>query len=89
MFIHREKEFMEIKTELEKISRKIVMYGKRRVGKTALLKKIMEERDDCIYFECIQDTLDSNLKLLKEVLSKFFLFLPMFLLTISNRSSNT
>lgn len=77
MFIHREKEIMEIKTELEKSSRKIVMYEKRRIGKTALLKKIMKERDDCIYFECIQDTLDSNLKLLKVVLSKI-LSLPSY-----------
>ncbi len=70
MFIHREKEIQEINDELNKTSRKIVLYGKRRVGKTALLKKIMEERKDCIYFECIQDTLDANLKLLKMILEK-------------------
>ncbi len=70
MFIHREKELKEINDELEGVSKKIVIYGKRRVGKTTLIKKVMESKKNYIYFECIQDTLEENLKLLRAVLDK-------------------
>ncbi len=70
MFFHREKELIEINDELEGISRKIVLYGKRRVGKTTLIKKVMEGKKNYIYFECIQDVLEANLKLFKMALSK-------------------
>lgn len=70
MFFHRERELNEINEELKGISRKIVIYGKRRVGKTALIKKVMEGKENYLYFECIQDTLDANLKLFRMVLSK-------------------
>ena len=70
MFIHREKEIDEINKELEGLSKKILIYGKRRVGKTALIKKIMEEKKNYIYFECIQDSLEANLKLFKTILNK-------------------
>ncbi len=39
MFIARKNELNEINEELENSSRKIVIYGKRRVGKTSLIKK--------------------------------------------------
>lgn len=70
MFIHRENEINEILNELDGISRKIVIYGKRRVGKTALIKKVMETNGNFIYFECIQDTLSANLQLFRMILSK-------------------
>ncbi len=70
MFFHREKELNEINEEFKGTSRKIVIYGKRRVGKTALLKKVMEGKENYLYFECIQDTLDANLKLFRMVLNK-------------------
>lgn len=70
MFIHRENEINEILNELDGISRKIVIYGKRRVGKTALIKKVMETNGNFIYFECIQDTLSANLQLFRLILSK-------------------
>lgn len=70
MFVHREKELKEINDELEGTSRRIVIYGKRRVGKTTLLKKVMESKQNCIYFACIQDTLDANLNLFHVLLNK-------------------
>ena len=70
MFIARQNELNEINEELENTSRKIVIYGKRRVGKTSLIKKVIENRPNCIYFECIQDTLESNLKLFKITINK-------------------
>jgi uncharacterized protein len=69
MFYHREKEIEEINAELKEKNRKIIIYGKRRVGKTSIIKKIMEE-NKCIYFECIQDTLKENLASFKLVLNK-------------------
>lgn len=51
-------------------SKKIVIYGKRRVGKTSLIRKAMEGKENFIYFECIQDTIEENLKLLKIILNK-------------------
>lgn len=70
MFIHREKELNEINGELSGVSRRIAIYGKRRVGKTALIKKALEGKGDFIYFECIQDTLEANLALFQNVMSK-------------------
>ena len=70
MFIARKNELNEINEELENTSRKIVIYEKRRVGKTSLIKKVIENRPNCIYFECIQDTLESNLRLFKITVNK-------------------
>ena len=56
MFYHRQKEVNSINEELKHQNRKIIIYGKRRIGKTSILKKIMEE-NRCIYFECIQDNI--------------------------------
>ena len=69
MFYHRQKEINSINEELEHQNRKIIIYGKRRIGKTTILKKIMEE-NRCIYFECIQDTIKENLASFKLVLTK-------------------
>ena len=77
MFIARKNELNEINEELENTSRKIVIYGKRRVGKTSLIKKVIENRPNCIYFECIQDTLESNLKLFKITVNKL-ISIPSF-----------
>lgn len=70
MFFHRETEINEIKKELEGVSRKIVIYGKRRVGKTSLIKEVLSSEKNFFYFECIEDSLDSNIKLFKFLLSK-------------------
>ena len=70
MFFHREKELKEINEELNGVSRKIIIYGKRRVGKTSLIKKIIENNENYLYFECIQDNLEANLNLFKLLLEK-------------------
>ncbi len=44
MFIHHQKELNEINNELSGVSRRIAIYGKRRVGKTALIKKALEDK---------------------------------------------
>lgn len=51
MFANREKELENLKNAL--VSRKpefMVIYGRRRVGKTELLKQILQIRKDAIYF---------------------------------------
>lgn len=69
MFYHREKEINEINNELKYQDRKIIIYGKRRIGKTSIIKKVMND-NRCIYFECIQDTLKENLDSFKLTLCK-------------------
>ncbi len=70
MFLHREKELNILNNLLLNKNNKIAIYGKRRVGKTSLIKEIMKNKDNCIYFECVQDSLDINLELFVETLSK-------------------
>lgn len=69
MFYHRKNEIEEINEILNEVDKKIIIYGKRRVGKTSIIKEIMKE-NRCIYFECIQDTLKENLISFKLTLSK-------------------
>lgn len=79
MFYHKEIE--EINKELKHQNRKIVIYGKRRVGKTSIIKRIMEE-NRCIYFECIQGSVTENLTSFKLVLTKL-INIPSYISFIS------
>ncbi len=69
MFYFRDEEINKLNTELNGNNKRILIYGKRRVGKTSLIKKILEQRENSIYFECIQDTLESNLVYFTELIS--------------------
>jgi len=51
MFINRKQELEILKNTLQSASAEFfVLYGRRRVGKTELLKQILKERDDAVYF---------------------------------------
>lgn len=65
MFIGRKSELELIKNELNKQSSAILVYGKRKVGKTTLIRKACEDFTDktIIYFECIKSTLEDNVEL--------------------------
>ena len=62
MFFGREKELKILKQELAKDSSSILIYGKRKIGKTTLIKKACEEIENkhYIYYECIKDTEEKN-----------------------------
>ncbi|MCD8206072.1 MAG: hypothetical protein LUD29_05620, partial [Clostridia bacterium] len=53
MFLGREEELKKIGAELKKSSAFIIVYGTRRVGKTALIMEALKKSPDkTIYYEC-------------------------------------
>ena len=68
MFIGRKKELEEIKSFLSKDSGCIMIYGKRKVGKTTLINNALKGYDNTAYYECIKDSLKANIDGLVEVL---------------------
>ena len=61
-FIDRESEleFLERKYS-EDSSQLIILYGRRRVGKTELIKKFLKNKPGC-YILCTRDSLQENLR---------------------------
>ena len=70
MFVNRkqELEFLERKWE-EKRAQLIIIYGRRRVGKTMLLKEFLKEKKG-VYFLSTADSMDENVKGLAEKLAE-------------------
>lgn len=60
MFIGREKELVLLQQDY--IGKAVMVYGKRRVGKTTLIQKAL---DNCpyqtVYFECLKGTVQEIL----------------------------
>ena len=70
MFIGREKETAEIRDFLKKDSGSMMIYGKRKVGKTTLINHTLNGVKNTAYYECIKDSLKANVDGLVEVLLK-------------------
>lgn len=63
MFIGRTEEIGILSTLLEKQSASAMIYGKRKVGKTTLIKKVLEESTDkTIYYECLKAPIQDNVE---------------------------
>jgi len=63
MFIAREKELALIQGLLSKKSGSIMIYGKRKVGKTTLITHALEgSPDKTVYYECIKSTMEDNIE---------------------------
>ena len=63
MFVAREKELAIIRGLLSKKSGSIMIYGKRKVGKTTLITHALEESTDkTVYFECLKSTMEDNIE---------------------------
>ena len=61
MFIGREKEKSLLRGILAKPNASVLVYGKRKVGKTTLLSNVLKEsRDATVYYECLKSTLADN-----------------------------
>ena len=61
-FIGREKEARLMQQALEKDQATILLYGKRKVGKTTLIKECLKSQPkQFIYFECLRGTMSENL----------------------------
>lgn len=71
MFIAREKELKIIDDMLAKRSASVLVYGKRKVGKTTLiLQALKNSADTTVYYECLRAPLKENLAGLVSALVK-------------------
>jgi len=69
MFVGREKELGLIQNLLQKPSASMMLYGKRKVGKTTLiLQALSASRDKTVYFECLKSTMEDNIEAFVAVL---------------------
>jgi len=68
-FINREKELKRIKTlKASGVSALLILYGRRRIGKTRLLQQIQSETD--IFFTAVQNEKPLQIRSLAEVINK-------------------
>ena len=64
MFIGRETELNLLKTTINQNQQAVMIYGKRKVGKTTLIQKALEHiSGKSFYFECLKSSLKDNLNL--------------------------
>ena len=63
MFIAREKELKLIDEIISKPTGSVMIFGKRKVGKTTLITHALEKsKDITIYYECIKSTMEDNIE---------------------------
>ena len=63
MFIAREKELKLIDSIMSKPTGSVMIYGKRKVGKTTLITQALKKsKDKSIYYECIKSTMEDNIE---------------------------
>ena len=74
MFVGRETELQELTGKLtDRKFEAILLYGKRRVGKTELIRHAAESFDGMfLYYECKRSLFSDNLDGLNEYLKKIF-----------------
>ena len=71
MFIGREHELAVLTDSIKNDNTAVLVYGKRRVGKTTLIKTALKESDSkVIYYECIKGSLRDNVDLFAKVLKE-------------------
>ena len=63
MFIAREKEPKLLENIMSKPIGSVLIYGKRKAGKTTLITHSLEKsKDTTIYYECIKSTMEENIE---------------------------
>jgi len=62
MFVGRQKEMALLEAEIKRNSSAVLIYGKRKIGKTTLIHKVCRNLPEkpFIYYECIKDTEEKN-----------------------------
>lgn len=61
-FIGRQEEVQRLNVFLDREYGAALIYGKRKVGKTTLIKNVLQNRPErFVYFECLKNTLGENL----------------------------
>lgn len=71
LFINRERElaFLEDKYQ-DPRPQLIIIYGRRRIGKTELIKRFIEDKSS-IYFLCTRDSINENIKAFRKKLYEY------------------
>ncbi len=69
VFVARSKELTQLVGAMKQSNHAALVYGKRRVGKTRLIKEALKEQTKtAIYYECIKGTLKENVDVFVKVL---------------------
>lgn len=77
MFFSREKEIKDINELFINPKKSVLLYGKRRVGKTELIAQLFKNKKS-IYFECIKDTVEENIRLFVNECKKSGIVIPNY-----------
>lgn len=71
MFVGRQEELKAIQSVLDKKNGSILVYGKRKVGKTTLiLEALKSSKDTTVYYECLKSSMQDNINGFVTVLVK-------------------
>ncbi len=71
MFVGRDEELKAIQSVLDKKSGSVLVYGKRKVGKTTLiLEALKSSKDTTVYYECLKSSMQDNINGFVSVLVK-------------------
>ena len=71
MFVGRQEELKAIQAILDKKSGSVLVYGKRKVGKTTLvLEALKSSKDTTVYYECLKSSMQDNINGFVSVLVK-------------------
>ncbi len=70
MFVARTEELSKLSEAMKQAGRASLVYGKRRVGKTRLIREALNRQDQSvIYYECIKGTLQENINTFTRLLN--------------------
>lgn len=71
-FINRIEELSTLENEyISEKSNLVIIYGRRRVGKTSLIREFLSKHNDSIYFLATEEKEENNLRNFKYLVSKF------------------
>lgn len=71
MFVGRQEELYAIQSVLDKKRSSVLVYGKRKVGKTTLiLEALKSSKDTTVYYECLKSSMQDNINGFVSVLVK-------------------
>ena len=71
MFVGRKAELSKLKSSIEHSGTASMIYGIRKIGKTALIKEaVKSSRLRCVYYECVRGSLAENLSAFTNELSR-------------------
>ena len=71
MFIARTEELSKLSGSMKQTGHASLVYGKRRVGKTRLIREALKQQEQSvIYYECIKGTMQENINAFVKLLSE-------------------